>query len=556
MSIFTVTTLTDENDGIDVGGVSLREAIAAANAKPGRDIIRFNSRLSGTISLTQGELAISDSVVIRGLGADTLTIDAGGNSRVFNINDDSDDESEVTIQGLTISGGYTQDNGGGIYNAEALKVIDTVITNNTSSYRYYEDYYGDPYYYNGDGAGIFQYAGSLLVKNSEISSNSADDDGGGIYTYSGDVRVINSDIVNNSADSSGGGIYASSGDVRVTNSDIAENNSYSGGGIYVAGANVRVTDSDIADNSADYSGGGIYASSGDVRVTDSDIAENNSYFGGGIYARNNSDVGFVRSVVTQNSAEYGGGIYNDGTTSVKSSSITENSATSEGGGVHNSGTFKASNSTIAGNTMGEGESEFPSEFYGPAGVTVAGTQGEDEIFGTNGDDIIRGRDGDDILAGGAGDDKIFGQAGSDVLIGFDPLIGSPVPSESGTFTHEDEIDVLTGGGGADKFVLGGFFGIEPEASSAQLAEIEFSMAYSASGDDDYALIRDFTAQDKILLDGDAELYQLGVASSGLPSGVTISTAEGELMAIVQGEAAIDLNLESGTGFEFASGLEA
>lgn len=30
MTTITVNTLTDENDGIDVGGVSLRDAIAAA----------------------------------------------------------------------------------------------------------------------------------------------------------------------------------------------------------------------------------------------------------------------------------------------------------------------------------------------------------------------------------------------------------------------------------------------------------------------------------------------------------------------------------------------
>ena len=102
---------------------------------------------------------------------------------------------------------------------------------------------------------------------------------------------------------------------------------------------------------------------------------------------------------------------------------------------------------------------------------------------------------------------------------------SPAEAYPMPMTGAGEIDVLTGGGGADLFVLGGFFGIESESGSVEPTEIGFAVAYSASGDDDYALIRDFSAQDTILLDG-------------------------ELIAIVQGNAALDLDLESGTGFFF------
>ena len=690
MSVFTVTTLTDENDGIDVGGVSLREAIEAANAAPGRDVIRFNAGLSGTISLTYGELAISDSVVIRGLGADTLTIDAGGNSRVFHIDDGSStNDSEVTITGVTITGGYAESAGGGIYNAEALRLIDSAIAGNRSY-----SLNDDGYRYGGAGGGIYHHSGSLLVQNSEISGNFTASQGGGIYTLSGNVRLIDSVIIGNDSsfltdfltyDGSGGGIYNNAGNLLVQNSEISNNFSPKGGGINMLSGNVRLIDSvitgnlsdsdwnnegsgggiynsagsllvknsEISSNDTNGDGGGIYTVSGNVRIIDSDIANNFAFvYGGGIVAganlrvinseisdnyahfggggidaganlrvidskisgngthpnmgrgggidaganlrvinseisgnsaawsggidtggssnwvvgsfitRNSADYGgggisnsghltivgstiednsasywggggilnegtttVNSSTITRNSADQGGGISNEGTTIVNHSTITRNSATDEGGGVFNSGTFRAFNSTIAGNILGEGESEFRNEFYGPAGVIVAGTNDDDEIFGGNSDDILRGRNGDDIL------------------IGFDSLIGSP---------GADEIDTLAGGGGVDVFVLGSFFGLESKPTSIPPTGNGLSVAYSAGGDNDYALIKDFTTEDTIGLDGHAGLYQLGTASNGLPPGETISTADGELIAIVQGPGRHDLDLESGNGFEFAS----
>src|SRR5262245_35891316 len=62
-STFTVLNLNDSGDG------SLRAAVAAANANPGADTVAFASGVHGTITLTGGELLISDSVAINGPGA-------------------------------------------------------------------------------------------------------------------------------------------------------------------------------------------------------------------------------------------------------------------------------------------------------------------------------------------------------------------------------------------------------------------------------------------------------------------------------------------------------
>ena len=75
-----VGTVHDELDGIvGNGNLSLREAIYLANQLPGVDTIRFDPALAGqTLTLTLGELVVSESLIFSGLGADRLAIDAVG----------------------------------------------------------------------------------------------------------------------------------------------------------------------------------------------------------------------------------------------------------------------------------------------------------------------------------------------------------------------------------------------------------------------------------------------------------------------------------------------
>jgi hypothetical protein len=133
-STFTVSNTDDSGPG------SLRAAIAAANVSPGADTIVFADGLRGTIKLTSGELAITDSVAIQGPGADALTVSGGGTSRVFNI---SGTGTAVIIDKVTIAdGGATGDTvpnggsgpvtlGGGILNTGSqLSLTEVVMRNN------------------------------------------------------------------------------------------------------------------------------------------------------------------------------------------------------------------------------------------------------------------------------------------------------------------------------------------------------------------------------------------------------------------------------------------
>jgi hypothetical protein len=140
----TVTTNLDIVDAAD-GVVSLREAIAGANSVAGPESIAFDFGHDGpaTILLTMGALTIADSLTINGPGAQLLTIDASGNdptpdqdngdgSRIFAISRPGVDLADVTLRGLTLTGGDQQTSGGAISNLERLLVSDCTITGNAA----------------------------------------------------------------------------------------------------------------------------------------------------------------------------------------------------------------------------------------------------------------------------------------------------------------------------------------------------------------------------------------------------------------------------------------
>src|SRR6185436_5586456 len=72
---FTVTNRDDSGDG------SRRQAILDANANAGADTIDFQDELSGPITLTPGELQITDDLTITGPGIFSITVSGNHASR-------------------------------------------------------------------------------------------------------------------------------------------------------------------------------------------------------------------------------------------------------------------------------------------------------------------------------------------------------------------------------------------------------------------------------------------------------------------------------------------
>ena len=96
---FHVTKTADTNDGVCNADCSLREAIAVAVAG---DTITFIPAVTGTITLTVGELLINKGITIQGPGAQALTISGNNASRAFLL---LNAVGTVSISGLTITNG-------------------------------------------------------------------------------------------------------------------------------------------------------------------------------------------------------------------------------------------------------------------------------------------------------------------------------------------------------------------------------------------------------------------------------------------------------------------
>src|SRR5262249_18318264 len=97
-STFQVTNLADSGTG------SLRAAIANANTNPGADLITFT--VSGTITLTSGQLNITDALTILGPGSSKLTVSGNQASRVF-ATSGAPTGSAIVLYGMTIANGQT-----------------------------------------------------------------------------------------------------------------------------------------------------------------------------------------------------------------------------------------------------------------------------------------------------------------------------------------------------------------------------------------------------------------------------------------------------------------
>ncbi|MBE9047700.1 hypothetical protein IQ255_25415 [Pleurocapsales cyanobacterium LEGE 10410] len=142
--------------------------------------------------------------------------------------------------------------------------------------------------------------------------------------------------------------------------------------------------------------------------------------------------------------------------------------------------------------------------------SLMGTEEKDRILGFQGNDLLIGKQGNDILLGGAGED---------ILNGANPNSRNP---------GAGEIDILSGAKDADTFVLG-------DAAN---------IYYSESGINDYALIKNFGANDTVQLKGEARDYFLreDLVVGGSSGTAIIAEENEELIGFIKHRE--NLNLDS------------
>lgn len=355
---------------------SLRDALAAATTDG--DVIVFDAALSGQIILlSEGQLVVDAGITITGLGSANLTVDAGGNSRVFYIST-TPSGVEVAISGLSIINGDAGGNyGGGIYDLHNgdLTLKDVSITGCNAGYGggVYVEYsdgtveivdstISDNYASSSGGALYTDGGGDLVITNSTFDGNVADSGGVGQIGNDGNVTIVGSTFSNNYAEGIGGVFYIGSdvtGDVSISGSSFIDNTATAGGGaIYANNAgSFTVTSSTFSGNVSGSWGGALYLGTDGqvVTVTDSLFADNYAFFNGGAIDSfaNDQILTINNSTFVGNSSLYGGAAIlkgQGGSLTINMSTITENSA-AYGGGVWFSSGGRAVDVTITGTIL-------------------------------------------------------------------------------------------------------------------------------------------------------------------------------------------------------------
>ncbi|WP_080516611.1 hypothetical protein [Salinispora tropica] len=246
--------------------------------------------------------------------------------RIFTV----DVGGDLTLNKLTVTGGQTDGDGGGILvNAGgALTTTHSTITRNISG---------------GSGGGIANN-GTTRVKYSTVDRNTAATEGGGIYS-TGLLEVVKSHIDNNTVTNGGGGGISSATSTVTVKGGTISGNFANISALRVVGGIGTVTGTTFTNNTARSSGGGAarVESDGQLTMRKVNLTDNTaSALGGALFVESESFAVVEDSIIKNNTNTLvagGGGIYNAGQTVIRHTKIIGNQAPDIGGGIYNEGTI-------------------------------------------------------------------------------------------------------------------------------------------------------------------------------------------------------------------------
>ncbi|HVY54569.1 MAG TPA: IPTL-CTERM sorting domain-containing protein [Thermodesulfobacteriota bacterium] len=147
----TVTSIADSGPG------SLRAVIASAGAD---DEIVFAVPLLSTISLLS-EIPINVNLTITGPGAESLTLDGGGATRIFNIGG----VTNVTISGLRFFRGFSDMGGAIIGGVQNLAINNCIFESNEVSCAAQDCQSLGGAIFNGGGGAVYQINNTAFLSN-------------------------------------------------------------------------------------------------------------------------------------------------------------------------------------------------------------------------------------------------------------------------------------------------------------------------------------------------------------------------------------------------------
>ncbi len=272
---FEVTVTEDSADGVCDAHCSLREAVIAANESSGNDVINLPE---GVFALTltgpdeeaglTGDLDITESVNIYGMGWNRTVLDGLGNDRVFDVQWGA---GSVQISGLMIRdgssieggairsstsmtllhlshvacvGNWAQVLGGAVSSDGSLIVADCLFVANTT----------------GSHAGALRAQGPLEVVRSVFDANRCGHGGGGITTSQDQTVTISDSLLTANVASYGGGVSIDRSDVTFANVTFTVNSTRSsrGGAVSTSRGTVTFRNCTLADDTGGGDGAEVY----------------------------------------------------------------------------------------------------------------------------------------------------------------------------------------------------------------------------------------------------------------------------------------------------------
>jgi CSLREA domain-containing protein len=247
---FIVNSAGDDGDSVCeavVGTCTLRDAVLAANSDPDLSVISFDSALFGaptTITLSQGDMVVTESTTIAGPGAGLLTIDAADQSRHFHFADPANPLAELLtvnrVSGLTLVNGNDfigssepTGRGGSIRTAANLTLDSIQILDSRSR----------------AGGGLLARNADVTIVNSTLSGNRSANWGGCIYSRNNFLTVSNTTITGCSVQNAGVGTGLAI-ELDVASLDLVDSTVSKGGDLVAGGAGASIAFQDAnADSS-------------------------------------------------------------------------------------------------------------------------------------------------------------------------------------------------------------------------------------------------------------------------------------------------------------------
>jgi len=346
----------------DIAGLS--DAINVANTNDEADTIYLEAGLYSILEYDPQDPSIyahiTSPISIVGAGSFKTIIERIVEWRlIFFLIESS---GELTLRGVSLTGGYSHSNCGG-----AIQVIEGKLTLEHSTLSNNFSQYG--------GGGICNFGGALTIDHGVFTGNTAINEGGAIYNNYDAVATINNSTFRNNQASRGGAIYNDRSEMFITGSTISANSATgAGGGVSSSASGVSssttidVTSTTINGNTAGFDGGGLYLHSSNSTIRKSTISNNFSgNEGGGVWGAFGSRLIENTTISGNRANSYGGGVVQIGEGSVRLNNVTVafNVADYDGDGIGLGGGVATgpesrtyfSNTIIAGNRVNLNGSE-------------------------------------------------------------------------------------------------------------------------------------------------------------------------------------------------------